>query len=294
MDIGFIGLGAMGKAMAANLLQAGHRLTVWNRSPAPVEALVALGATAAAAPAAACRGEAVISMFADDRAIRETLLEPGLVERMPRETVHVNMATISVALARELAARHRAAGSAYVGAPVFGRPDAAAAAKLHILAAGDPAAIARVQPLFDAMGQRTWSFGVEPERANVVKVAGNFLIAAAIEALGEAAAMTEAQGVAGAEFLDLMMNTLFDCRVYRNYGTIIAAGNYEPPGFKLVLGLKDIKLALAAGEEVDVPMPTASLVRDSYLDAIAHGDGEKDWAALATVAARRAALGERS
>jgi 3-hydroxyisobutyrate dehydrogenase-like beta-hydroxyacid dehydrogenase len=290
MEVGFIGLGAMGRAMAGRLVAAGHRVRVWNRSRAAVDELVRAGAEAAS-EARAAFGGIVISMLADDDAVRETILEAGLLESAPAGTVHVNMATISVGLAASLAAEHRRHGVGYVSAPVFGRPEAAAAAQLAIVAAGDSAAIDRVQPLLDAMGQRTWRVGGEPVQANAVKVAGNFLIASAIESLAEAAVLVERHGVPPADLLDVMTSTLFAAPVYRSYGALIVNRRYEPAAFRLALGLKDLRLVLEAAETARTPMPFASVLRDHLLEAVAQGDGERDWAALAEVARRHAGLG---
>ncbi len=288
MDVGFIGLGEMGRAMAANLLKAGHRVRAWNRSPGAARALG--GAVAVAEAGEAFAGDAVVTMLADDAAVRAVVLDGGLLDRAPENLVHVMMATISVALARELDERHRARGIAFVSAPVFGRPDAAAAAKLNILAAGDDSAVARVEPLFDAMGQKTWRLGAEPHRAAVVKIAGNTMIAAAIEAMGEATALARAYGVQPADILDILTTTMFASPVYQGYGRHIATGTFEPAGFRLRLGLKDVRLALQAGDEAGVPLPFASVLRDNLLEAVARGDGDKDWAALARVVHRRAGL----
>jgi 3-hydroxyisobutyrate dehydrogenase-like beta-hydroxyacid dehydrogenase len=202
--------------------------------------------------------------------------------------VHVNMATISISLARELAARHQEHGLFYVAAPVFGRPVLAASAKLTLVVAGDPSAIARVQPLFDVIGQRTWPMGVQPERANVVKLAGNVLLGAAVEAMAEASALASRNGVAPADLLDVLTNGVFTAPAYQMYGEAIAQQRYDPPGFKLKLTLKDLRLALAAAEDANVPMPLADVVHESLLEAVAHGDGERDLAALAAVSMRRA------
>ena len=290
MDIGFIGLGAMGRPMAANLVRAGHTVRVWNRSPGPAEALAKEGAQPVPTAREAFRGDAVITMLADDAALRAVVLDGRLLEGAPPGLVHVSMSTISVALARELAEAHRARGVAYVAAPVFGRPDVAAAAKLNIVASGDGAAIDRVQPLFDALGQKTWRFGEEPYRANVAKLAGNFMLTAAIEAMAEAAAMGERNGVSAASLLDMLTKAVFTAPVYQGYGAAIAARRYEPAGFKLALGLKDVRLALAAADAAGAPMPFASLVHDSLLEAVARGDGDRDLAALGEVALRRAGI----
>jgi 3-hydroxyisobutyrate dehydrogenase-like beta-hydroxyacid dehydrogenase len=292
MDVGFIGLGTMGRAMAANLLKAGHHVRVWNRSPEPMQALVGQGAQACRGPSEAFQAGVVISMLADDEAIRQVLQDDVLVGAL-RSTIHVNMATISVGLAKELTQVHAERGLQYVAAPVFGRPDMAEAAKLNIVAAGEPSAIEYVAPLFEAMGQKTWPLGREPYRANVVKLAGNFMLGCAIEAMAEACAMAQAHDVAPADVLEMLTNSLFSSPVYKGYGGLIAEERYEPALFKLALALKDVRLALAAGEQGRVPMPFASVLRDNLLEAVAQGDGEKDFVALARVASRRAKLAER-
>lgn len=293
MKVGFIGLGAMGGAMASNLLAAGHALTVWNRSVTATEPLASLGARVARSADRAAQGEVLCSMLANDQAVREVFLDGGLLDAMDRGTVHVNHATISVALAQELAAEHEKRGLEYVAAPVFGRPDVAAAAKLNIVVAGKPAAVERVRSLLEAMGSRLWPLGEAPERANVVKIAGNFMLASAIESMAEASALTRAYGVGAAEFLDVMTNTLFAAPAYQGYGKLIAEQRFKPAGFALPLGFKDVGLALAAGEAGRVPLPFAGVLRDAMLEALAAGDAEMDWSALALVAARRAHLDER-
>jgi 3-hydroxyisobutyrate dehydrogenase-like beta-hydroxyacid dehydrogenase len=289
MDATFIGLGGMGRAMAANLLKAGHRVRVWNRSRGPMDELAREGAE----PVAEARlafGGVVLSMLADDEAVREIILAQRLLEAAPPGTVHVNMATISVRLAEQLAAEHQRHGVQYVSAPVFGRPDVAAAGQLNIVAAGDAAAIDRVQPLLDVIGQRTWRVGPEPRQANAVKVAGNFMIAAAIESMAEAAVMVERFGVTSSELLNVMTNTLFAAPVYKSYGALIAERRYEPAAFRLALGLKDMRLVLEAADSARTPMPFASVLHDHLLEAVAQGQGEWDWAALAEVARRHAGL----
>lgn len=291
MDIGFLGLGAMGRGMAARLLETGHRVRVWNRSAGPMEELASRGAEPAATPGEAFRGDAAITMLPDDAAIRELGLAGSLLESAPRGLVHVNMATVSVELTRELADSHAARNLAYVAAPVFGRPDVAAAGKLAIVAAGSAAALDRVAPLFEALGRRTWLLGPDQVRAAAVKIAGNFMLASAIETMAEAVTLAARHGVAPESLLDVLTGTLFDAPVYRNYGALIARRTYEPAGFRLRLGLKDVRLALAAGEATRVPLPFASVLRDGFLEAIAHGDGDRDWSALAEVSRRRAGAG---
>ena len=286
MDVGFIGMGRMGRAMAASLARAGHTVRAWNRTPEAARGLE--GVTPVASAAEAFAGEAVITMLADDAAVEAVIVAGGLLDQAERPGLHIGMSTVSVALARQLAAVHGRAGVPYISAPVFGRPDVAEAGKLNIVAAGEAAIIDRAAPLFDAMGAKTWRFGDEPVRANAVKLAGNFMLVSAIEAMGEACALTQGHGVAGADFLDLMTNTLFASPVYKGYGGSIAQNRYEPPGFLLKLGAKDVRLALQAGEGAGVPMPFASVLRDGLIEAISHGEGERDLAALARVSARRA------
>jgi 3-hydroxyisobutyrate dehydrogenase-like beta-hydroxyacid dehydrogenase len=289
MEIGFIGVGRMGSAMARNLIKAGHRVRAWDNSAEALQALAGDGAAIAAGAGDAFRGDAVISMLPNDDAMRAVFLD-GRVLESGSAKVHVNMATASLEVARELAAHHAARGVAYVAATVWGRPDVAAAGKLSIVTAGDPVAVAKVQPLFDAIGQKTYNVGADPSRANVAKIAGNLMVACAIEGIAEAAALVRGHGMSVPETLDAIITSLFNVPVYRGYGDMIGKRQYEPPGFDLMLGLKDVRLALAAGEEVSVPLPFASVLRDTFLDAIANGDAEKDWSAIARVAARRAGL----
>ena len=288
MKIGFIGLGSMGIAMAANLVKAGHEVTVWNRSPEPAHALA--GARAVVSPADTFGGDAVVTMLSDDAAVRSVILDSGALDRAAPGLVHVMMATISIPLVVELAERHRAAGVGYVAAPVFGRPPAAAAAQLNIVAAGEPAAVAKVQPIFDALGTKTWPLGVEPQRANAAKLAGNMMLALAIESMAEATALTESYGVSSADFLDIVTNTVFASPAYKSYGANIANNTYEPAGFKLRLGLKDVRLALDAARAQGATLPAAEVVRDAMEQGIASGLGDKDWSALAEVAQTRAGL----
>jgi 3-hydroxyisobutyrate dehydrogenase-like beta-hydroxyacid dehydrogenase len=287
MRVGFIGLGAMGHGMAGRLIEAGHDVQVWNRSPQPSEELARRGARHAKDLEDAFNGDAVVTMLADDDAVRATILSRNLLRTANKTLVHVVMSTISVAFARELEQAHADAGIAYVSAPVMGRPEVAAAGKLNILAAGDSSAIERARPLFDAMGQKTWLLGSEPHQANVAKVAMNFLLGSAIEAMAEATTLAAQYEVEPAKLMEVITGTLFAAPAYAIYGKLIVEGQFKP-GFKLTLGLKDIRLALAAGEAVGVPLPFASVVRDNLVDAIGHGDADKDWSALALVARRRA------
>lgn len=286
--VGFVGLGRMGSSIASNLLRAGHKLLVWNRSEGPVRELAAQGAETAHEPADTARADILMSMLADDAAVRSVLLERGVLARMRAGAVHVNLATVSVACAQELARLHRERGVDYVAAPVFGRPEVAREAKLNVVVAGDPRAVARVEPLLQAIGQRLWPVGSEPERANVVKLAGNFMIASALQTMGEAAALAQGHGVEAGRFLEILTSTLFASVVYQGYGRLIAERRFEPASFALRLGLKDVRLALEAGAAAHVPMPVAGVVRDSLLEAVAHGESDLDWAAVARIAMRRA------
>jgi len=292
MDIGFIGLGTMGSRIAANLLKAGHKVRVWNRSRPSVDALARQGAIPVSSPGEAFSGDVVFSMLADDASVHE-VFDP-LLEGAPKGLVHVNMATVSVALARDMAARHRDHGLFYVSANVFGRPELAATAKLTIVVAGDPGAVARVQPLLDVIGQRTYPMGTQPERANVVKLAGNFMLGAAVEAMAEASAMASRYGIAPGDFLKVLTEGVFSAPAYVTYGDAIAKERYDPPGFRLSLTLKDLRLALTAADEVTAPMPLADVVYESLLEATATGDGDRDLAALGRVSKRRAGLEEEA
>jgi 3-hydroxyisobutyrate dehydrogenase-like beta-hydroxyacid dehydrogenase len=286
MKVGFVGLGQMGSGMAANLIEAGHEVTVYNRTPTKVQALVAKGARAAAQVADACHGDAVITMLADDHAVESvTFAEKGVIASLGKSQTHVSMSTISVALSERLSAAHSDAGQHYIAAPVFGRPEAAAAAKLFILTAGAPDAVATCRPLFDAMGQRTFSFGDTPSIANLVKLSGNFLIASVIEMLGEAIALVSKAGVDRRQYLDFLTSTLFNAPVYKTYGALITEQKFEPAGFAVPLGLKDIRLTLAAGESLRVPLPLANLLRDRFLTLLARGGESLDWSAISRLAA---------
>jgi 3-hydroxyisobutyrate dehydrogenase-like beta-hydroxyacid dehydrogenase len=293
MKVGFIGLGQMGSAMATNLIKAGHDVTVYNRSRDKAEALAGEGAKVAATVAEACGGEAVFTMLAHDDALSAVVHgDGGVLASLGKGAVHISASTISVAMSERLTREHAAAGQHFVAAPVFGRPEAAAAAKLFVAAAGAPDAIQTVTPLFDAIGQRTFVLGEEPKAANLVKLSGNFLIASVIESLGEAMALVEKGGVDRHAYLDLLTSTLFNAPVYKTYGGLIADRKFKPAGFTAPLGQKDIRLALAAGEALNVPLPLASLLRDRFLNLLAHGGEELDWSAIGALAAKDAGLVE--
>ena len=288
--IGFIGLGNMGLPMARNLLKAGHQVTVYNRTRERADSLRGEGAIVADRAADACGGGVIVTMLADDHAVRAVVFGEKLISMLAPGTVHISASTISVALARELALAHAEAGNQFVSAPVFGRPQAAAEAKLAVVAAGAAKSIEHCQPVFDAIGQRTFIVGIEPHHANVVKLSGNFLILSVIESLGEAFALLRKSGVEPERFLDVMTSTLFAAPVYKTYGNLIAKEQFLPAGFKLPLGLKDASLVLAAAAEARAPMPLASLVRDHILAAIARNGEDLDWSSFSKIPAENAGL----
>lgn len=289
MKLGFIGLGRMGSAMAANLVRAGHEVTVFNRTPGKSSALVALGAQEAATLAGACRGEAVITMLADDEAAANIAMgSGGLVENLSKGAIHLSMSTISVAMSDRLAQAHAQSGQRYVAAPVFGRPDMAAAAKLFIVAAGDPAAIDACRSVFDALGQKTSTIGGVPSAANLVKLTANFLQAAVIESLGEAIALIGKAGIDRRAYVDLLTSTIFTAPAYKIFGPLIADGTFGTAAFAAPLGYKDIRLALAEAETLRVPMPLASLLHDRFLRLFAQGGENLDWSAIGGLASQDA------
>jgi 3-hydroxyisobutyrate dehydrogenase-like beta-hydroxyacid dehydrogenase len=291
MKVGFVGLGQMGSGMAASLLKAGHDVWVYNRTPGKTAKLRELGAHAPSQLAAVCANDVVVTMLANDEALEGVVFgESGMLKNMPRKAVHVSCSTISVALSKRLAAAHQEAGQLFLSAPVFGRPDAAAAAKLFIVVGGDSGVVQMCMPLFEAIGQKTFVISENPESANLVKISGNFLIASVIEALGEAIALVGKGGVDRKQYLELLTSTLFNAPVYKTYGNLIVEGKFEPPGFAALLGQKDIHLALAAADTLRVPMPIASLLRDRFLALLAMGGESLDWSAIGGLAARDAGI----
>jgi len=291
MKVGFIGLGQMGAGMAANLLRAGHEVTVYNRTRSKTGPLVAQGATLATTIADACRGEAVFTMLADDAAVERVAFDTGgIVQSLHRGAIHISSSTISVALAERLTAAHTDAGQRFVSAPVFGRPDAAAAAKLFVVAAGSPQDVSTVAPLLDAIGQKTFVVSDAPKAANLVKLSGNFLIGSVIESLGEAMALVSKGGVDPHRYLDMLTSTLFGAPIYKTYGALIAGRKFEPAGFAAPLGQKDIRLALAAADDLRVPLPIAGLLRDRFLTLLANGGETLDWSAVGALPAKDAGL----
>jgi 3-hydroxyisobutyrate dehydrogenase-like beta-hydroxyacid dehydrogenase len=281
----------MGTGIAKALRRAGHRLVVYNRTRSRAEALRAAGATVAGTVAEVCRAGFVFTMLADDAAVESTVFGPGgVLASLPSGDVHVSLSTISVALSDRLAAEHARAGQQYVSAPVFGRPDAAEAGKLAVVAAGAPTVIERCKPLFEAMGPKLLVIGERQSMANVVKLTGNFLIATVLESLGEAIAFARKSGVDAGALLDFLTSTLFNAPVYKNYGQLIVQGKHDEVGFSLPLGFKDVRLVLQAAEAQAVPMPIASVLHDRFVTAIARGNQHKDWSVIARVAAEDAGL----
>ena len=291
MRIGFVGIGAMGYPMAKNLIDAGFDVTIWNRTEEKCQPLDAAGAKQAASPADCARADVLITMLADDAALDAVLQEYDLIDAMAAETVHVNMATVSTATGADMAERHAAAGKAYVAAPVLGRPDLAAAAKLNIVAAGPADAIEKARPALETLGARVWPCGEEPVRANAIKLATNTMLVSAVESMAEATSMTAAHGIEPGDFLEIITNSIFSCPAYLGYAPAIEKREYDnPQGFKLKLGAKDIDLALTAAHASNVPMPMSATARERLAEAMAAGDGDKDLSALAETARRRANL----
>jgi 3-hydroxyisobutyrate dehydrogenase-like beta-hydroxyacid dehydrogenase len=295
MKIAFLGLGRMGAGMARNLIRAGHSLAVYNRSREKAEALAKDGARVASSPADATRDvEAVMTMVADDHALEQVIFgENGAALAMKAGCVHLSHSTISTDMARRLTAEHAKRKQGYLSVPVFGRPDAAESKNLVVTVAGPAELVERCRPLFDAIGRQTFVMGAEPWQANVTKVCGNFMVISAIEALGEAYATLRKAGVSPETFLDVM-HSLLGSQVITGYGRMIAKEQFEPAGFALKLGLKDVRLVLAASEEVASPMPLASLIHDHLLSGLAQGQGEMDWSSVTQVIARNAGLGSKS
>lgn len=286
MRIGFIGLGNMGSAMAVNLVKAGHDVTVYNRSRGKVDALAAEGAQPADSVADACQGDVVITMLANDDAVEGIAFgNGGILASLAHGATHVSSSTISVALSERLTAAHAEAGQQFVAAPVFGRPEAAQGAKLFVVAAGSPAPVQALAEVFDAYSQQTFVVSEEPKTANLVKLSGNFLITSVIESLGEAMALVGKAGVDKHQYLDVLTSTLFGAPIYQTYGGLIAGEQFEPAGFAASLGQKDIRLVLAAAEDLQVPMPVASLIRDRFLTLLARGGADLDWSAIGALAA---------
>jgi 3-hydroxyisobutyrate dehydrogenase-like beta-hydroxyacid dehydrogenase len=284
MKVGFIGLGIMGAPVAMNILKDGHELVVYNRTPEKARPLVEAGATAVAAPAAIGDVDVLVTCVADGIAEEDMIFNSGLIDRLPKTSVHMSSTTVGIDTARRLAEAHGARGRHYVAAPVLGRAvDMAEARKLFILTAGPPDALARCTPLFAAIGQRTFEFGSDPVTATAVKLAINFLIANAIEAMGEAFALTGQYGVRPADFYEFMTSTMFPAPPYKAYGKLMEQDRFVPANFVVPLGLKDVKLALEAAETAHLALPVANVMRDHLIQALAQGYGDEDWSVVAHV-----------
>ncbi|MGU7782668.1 NAD(P)-dependent oxidoreductase [Burkholderia sp. PU8-34] len=287
MQIGFVGLGSMGAAIAMNLVESGHEVQVFNRSAARTEPLSRAGASVAASPAeAAHRVDVVFSMVADDAALTSvTLGENGILAGLRPDALHISLSTIGVDTAQALTARHVDAGLGFVSAPVFGRPDAAAARKLFIMAAGADEHLKIAVPLLEELGQSVGIVGTDPSQANLVKLIGNFMLSAIIETLGEACAVAGKAGIEPMRLVELLTSANFNAPPYKIYGPLIASQQFQPPGFSLPLGQKDNRLMLAAAEALGVPLPLASLVHDRCLTLRSQGFGAAyDWSAMALCA----------
>jgi 3-hydroxyisobutyrate dehydrogenase-like beta-hydroxyacid dehydrogenase len=291
MNLGFIGLGRMGSGMARNLMRAGHRVTVYNRTRDKAEALKPEGALVAGSPAEAARdSEAVFTMLSDDQAVSDVVFgNTGIISSLKAGAAHISSSTVSTTLSRQLTEKHAANRQIYISAPVFGRPESAEAKKLIVIPAGDREAMERYRPLFDAIGRATLIVGTEPSQANLLKLCGNFMIASMLEAFGEAFATMEKAGIKRSLFLEVI-DELFGSPVYKNYGAVVAEQKFQPAGFALKLGFKDVRLAIEAAQELNVPLPLGSLIRDHLISAMAHGQEEWDWSSLALVSARSAGI----
>ncbi|MER6945910.1 NAD(P)-dependent oxidoreductase [Nonomuraea sp. NPDC000554] len=285
--IAVVGLGSIGAPIARNLLSAGYEVAVWNRSQAPVQALVDAGARAVAAPAEALRADIVLSVLANDDAVTEVFLRDEVLAAARPGTIHINMATVSPTLTRTAAEAHARHGVGYVAAPVFGAVPVAEAGKLNILAAGPAELIEAAQPVFDVIGARTWRLGDDPVRSIIVKIAGNLLIASAIQTLSEAISLTERAGLDAADVAEVLTSTIVPGPVYSGYADRIVRDAYEPAGFSTVLGLKDVNLARAAAADTGLDLPIGNLLRTLLQDNVDAGLGRHDWAALAATQRRR-------
>lgn len=284
-DLGFLGLGSMGTGMARRLIDAGHTVRVWNRSPEAADELVAAGAVRAESAAHALGAGVSFSMLANDEAADAVLSPENLASAAGG--VHVNMASISSALADRLTARASDAGVAYLASPVLGRPPVAAAGQLNLIVGGDDATLERVRPYLELLGKRIWTVGAEPSTANVVKIAVNYDIIHAMQAIGESVALVERYGVEPSAFTELLSETLFGGVVYTGYGSIIAERRYDPAGFTLALGRKDLGLAVDAAAERDLTLPSAAVLAEMFDTALADpGMDGFDWAAIAEVSRR--------
>lgn len=283
MQIGFIGLGSMGTAIANNLAKAGHDVRAWNRTAVAPDAVPEV--TLVDDADEAFQTEVVFTMLADDAVIREVIVEPALLERARPGLIHVVTSTISVAFANELNQLHEKAGLGYVSAPVLGRPNVAASGQLNMLVGGKAEVVAAIEPLLVPLSKKVWKLGEAPAQANAAKLAANMMIAMAIEAMAEGVVLTESFGLDRARFFEMILGTLFAGRAYESYSAQIAEGSFEP-GFKAKLGLKDLRLASEAASATGRSLPMLDAVRERLGEAVASGLGEKDWSIMADVTVR--------
>ncbi|MGB5083003.1 MAG: NAD(P)-dependent oxidoreductase [Burkholderiales bacterium] len=292
MKLGFIGTGRMGQAMARRLIEAKHDVALFNRTPAKIGPLVEAGAQAMASLAQAAQyGEAVFTMLADDAALEDvTGQKGGLLDSLPQGGVHICSGTHGIGAIRRLKAAHSARGQVLVAAPMLGRPEMVASGQAGMVIAGPAGALRRCAPLFAAIARRSIEVGAEPEAATAIKIANNFVLGCAIEAMGEGFSLVRKYGVAPQVLNEVMTDGLFACSAYKAYGKIIVEETYDRVGQMALLGLKDANLALAAGEAVGVPLPSGNVWRDRLVGAVAHGDGGKDWAVMALEQARASGL----
>jgi hypothetical protein len=292
MKVGFIGLGRMGSAMARRLIDGKHDVGVYNRSPDKLKPLTDAGAKALdSIQAAANYGEAVFTMLADDAALMEVVTKPaGLLQSLPKGGIHICAGTHSVAAMHNVKKLHGDVGRIVIATPMLGRPELVASGQAGMLVAGDQAAVARCRPLFDTIPRRTFEAGLDPVAAAAIKIANNFVLGCAIEAMGEGFSLIRKYDVTPDVFLDVMTDGLFACSAYKVYGKIIAEERYQPAGQRAILGLKDANFALEAGGAVGVPLPSGNVWRDRLVGAVAHGEAEHDWAVMAKDQARASGL----
>jgi 3-hydroxyisobutyrate dehydrogenase-like beta-hydroxyacid dehydrogenase len=290
--IGFIGLGRMGEVMVRRLLDAGYQVSIYNRTPGKAEALVAAGATVAGTITEAARhGGAVFTMLADDNALNDVVRQDnGLLQSLPKGGVHICAGTHSVAAIRNLDAAHKEAGQIMLAAPMFGRPETVTAGQANTVLGGPPVAAVHCRPLLEAIARRVFDAGTDPSMTAAIKIANNFVLGCAIEAMGEGFSLVRKYGVAPEVLYDVLTEGLFGAPAYKVYGNMIVQERYLPAGQRAILGLKDANLALAAGEAVGVPLPSGNVWRDQLIGAIAHGEGEYDWAVMARNQARASGL----
>jgi 3-hydroxyisobutyrate dehydrogenase-like beta-hydroxyacid dehydrogenase len=291
MKVGFIGTGRMGGAMVGRLLAAKHDVGVYNRTPAKAKPLVDQGAKLVSSIADAARyGDVVYTMLADDTALEDVVFRQGLLDALPKGGIHVCAGTHGIPVIKKLKAAHSEKGQALVCAPMMGRPELVSSGTAGVFASGPADAMAKCKPLFDALGRKTFEGGADPEAATAIKIANNFVLGCAIEAMGEGFALTRKYGVDTSVFYDVMTDGLFNCSAYKVYGKIMVDESYSKVGQMAVLGLKDANLALEAGNIAAVPLPSGNVWRDRLVGAVAHGDGDKDWAVMALEQARASGL----